>query len=134
MWYIYQENVEPLIKAVHVPSTEKIFRDTRKNHDQLSPGDEALVWAIYYAAITSLDPDEVMSNLGEKKDEVLIKYRFAVEQALSKANFLNTSDMTVLQAFVIFLVVVRRQDESRLFWYLTGLVIHIAQGMGMHRD
>lgn len=75
-----------------------------------------------------------MSNLGEKKDEVLIKYRFAVEQALSKANFLNTSDMTVLQAFVIFLVVVRRQDESRFCWSLTGLVIHLAQGMGLHRD
>lgn len=42
---------------------EPIFRDARKNHEQLSPGNEALVWAIYYAAITSLEPEEASSVL-----------------------------------------------------------------------
>ncbi|KAM5355299.1 hypothetical protein ACJ41O_001945 [Fusarium nematophilum] len=134
LWSVYQENVEPLIKVLHIPSMEPIFRDARKNHEQLSPGNEALVWAIYYAAITSLEPDEVRANLGRNKDEVLIQYRFAVEQALAKANFLNSSDTSIIQALVIFLVVVRRQDESRFCWSLTGLVVHLAQGMGLHRD
>ncbi|KAM6537671.1 hypothetical protein FALCPG4_003579 [Fusarium falciforme] len=134
LWSVYQENVEPLIKVLHIPSMEPIFRDARKNHEQLSPGNEALVWAIYYAAITSLEPEEVRANLGVNKEDVLTQYRFAVEQALAKANFLNSSDTSIIQAFVIFLVVVRRQDESRFCWSLTGLVVHLAQGMGLHRD
>lgn len=63
LWSVYQENVEPLIKVLHIPSMEPIFREARKNHEQLSPGNEALVWAIYYAAITSLEPEEASSAL-----------------------------------------------------------------------
>lgn len=59
LWSVYQENVEPLIKMLHIPTMEPIIRDARKNHDQLSPGNQALVFAIYYAAITSLEPEEV---------------------------------------------------------------------------
>ena len=40
----------------------------------------------------------------------------------------------VLQAFAIFLLVVRRVDDSRFCWTLTGLVVRMAQGMGLHRD
>lgn len=59
LWSVYQENVEPLIKVLHVPSMEVIFRDARKNNDKLNPGNQALVFAIYYAAVTSLEPEEV---------------------------------------------------------------------------
>lgn len=59
LWSVYQENVEPLIKLLHVPSVELIISDARRNHGKLTPGNEALVFAIYFAAITSLEPDEV---------------------------------------------------------------------------
>ncbi|KAG8417203.1 hypothetical protein J3459_012550 [Metarhizium acridum] len=134
LWSVYQENVEPLIKLLHVPSVELILRDARRNHGKLTPGNEALVFTIYFAAITSLEPDEVQANLGANKDDMLAQYRFAVEQSLAKANFLDTSDLAVLQSFTLFLIVVRRHDESRFCWALTGLVIRIAQGMGLHRD
>ena len=62
LWDVYKDNVEPLLKLLHVPSTEAIFRDARKNPDNLSPGHQALVFSIYYAAITSLEPDEVSSR------------------------------------------------------------------------
>lgn len=77
---------------------------------------------------------QCLSHLGANKDDLLVQYRFAVEQALAKANYLNTSDMVVVQAFAIFLLIVRRNDVSRFCWSLTGLLIHIAQGMGLHRD
>ncbi|KAF7553755.1 hypothetical protein G7Z17_g3417 [Cylindrodendrum hubeiense] len=134
LWSVYQENVEPLVKLVHVPSMEELFRSVRRNQSQLTPGQEALVFAIYYAAINSLDAEEVQTNLGATKEEILTQYRFAVEQALAKANFLHASDFTVIQAFTIFLVVVRCEDNSRFCWSLTGLMIHLARGMGLHRD
>lgn len=75
-----------------------------------------------------------MTNLGESQEKVLKQFRFALEQSLSKANFINTSELCVLQAFSLFLVTVRRFDDSRFCWTLTGLVIRLAQGMGLHRD
>ncbi|TWU76311.1 hypothetical protein ED733_005737 [Metarhizium rileyi] len=134
LWSIYQENVEPLIKLLHIPSVELILGDSRRNNGKLSPSNEVLVFAIYFAAITSLEPDEVQANFGSNKDDMLAQYRFAVEQSLAKANFLDTSDLVVLQSFTLFLIVVRRHDASRFSWALTGLVIRIAQGMGLHRD
>lgn len=47
---------------------------------------------------------------------------------------MDTSDVAVIQAFTLFLIVVRRHDESRFCWALTGLLIRIAQGLGLHRD
>lgn len=59
LWSVYQENVEPLIKLLHIPTTDLILRDARKNSDKLSPGQEALAFSIYFAAVTSLEPEEV---------------------------------------------------------------------------
>ncbi|RKK25904.1 hypothetical protein BFJ66_g9445 [Fusarium oxysporum f. sp. cepae] len=134
LWSIYQENVEPLLKAVHVPTMEKVFHDAKTRFSQLSAAYQALIRAIYYAAVVSLDPKDVLSNLGQSKDEALARYRFATEQALSRVDFLVTSDITVLQALSVFLAVVRHEGESRLCWSLTGLAIHLARGMGLHRD
>lgn len=59
LWSVYQENVEPLMKLLHVPTMDLIMRDARKNTSSLSHGQEALVFVIYFSAITSLEPEEV---------------------------------------------------------------------------
>ncbi|CEJ82795.1 hypothetical protein VHEMI02843 [[Torrubiella] hemipterigena] len=47
---------------------------------------------------------------------------------------MNTSDMTLVQAMAIFLFLARRHDSPRYVWMLTGLVIRMAQALGLHRD
>lgn len=59
LWSVYQENVDPLVKVLHIPTMEAVMRDARKNPAGLAPGMEALVFAVYYSAIISLEPDEV---------------------------------------------------------------------------
>jgi hypothetical protein len=59
IWQIYQENVEPLLKMLHIPTMDKLIKNMRRNIDDLRPGNEALLFAIYYAAITSMEEDEV---------------------------------------------------------------------------
>lgn len=59
IWQVYQENVDPILKVVHVPSMSIIIKDIRHNLDNLNPSTEALMFSIYYAAITSLDEEEV---------------------------------------------------------------------------
>ena len=57
-----------------------------------------------------------------------------MEQALAKASFLNTNEIVTVQAFVQFLVCVRRHDDTKFVWSLTGLALRIAQSLGLHRD
>lgn len=59
LWSVYQENVEPLVKLIHVPTVDVILREARKNNKNLGAGNEALVFAIYFSAITALEPEEV---------------------------------------------------------------------------
>jgi hypothetical protein len=75
-----------------------------------------------------------MTNFGAEKPQLIARYRFATEQALAKANCLTTSELVVIQAFVLFLVLVRRYDDTKFSSALTGLVVKIAQSVGIHRE
>ncbi|RYO76316.1 hypothetical protein DL766_009625 [Monosporascus sp. MC13-8B] len=134
MWQVYVENVDPLVKILHVPTMNKIIRDCRNSMNNLSPGTEALMFSIYFGSITSMEEDEVKLNFGVEKATLVNKHRFATEQALAKANFLTTSELVVVQAFTLYLVLVRRYDNTRFSWTLTGLAIRIAQSLGLHRE
>jgi hypothetical protein len=75
-----------------------------------------------------------MASFGSSKSELNLKYRLGLEHALAKADFLNAPDIVLVQAFAIFLFLVRRHDSPRFVWMMTGLVIRMAQALGMHRD
>ncbi len=59
MWQIFQENVDPIVKVLHVPTMNRLIREVRNNPDSLTPSTEALMFSIYYAAMTSMNDDEV---------------------------------------------------------------------------
>jgi len=59
IWQVYQENVDPILKIVHVPTMGKTIKQLRHNLDGLTPSTEALMFSIYFASITSLDDEEV---------------------------------------------------------------------------
>lgn len=64
----------------------------------------------------------------------MLKYRQGLEHALAKADFLNTSEIAIVQALAISLMLVRRHDSPRYVWMMTGLLIRMAQALGLHRD
>lgn len=65
---------------------------------------QALMFAMYFAAITSLTAEECMVIFREQKQQLLARYRFGTEQALVQADILNSMEMVTLQALVIYLV------------------------------
>ncbi|ATZ49898.1 hypothetical protein BCIN_05g02960 [Botrytis cinerea B05.10] len=133
-WSTFLENVMPLVKLLHVPTTAKIIKEVQHNLDTISKSTEALMFSIYFATITSMSDEEVATNFGVEKDALLRKYRFGTEQALARAGFLNTNEIMTVQAFVLFLTCVRRHDDTRFVWSLTGLVMRIGHSLGLHRD
>lgn len=133
-WLLYKENVDPLVKVLHVPTFQATVLEARDRLHKIPKALDAMLFSIYYAAITSLTLEECKSRFGQEKKELLKKYRFAVEQALARANFMTTEELLVLQALVVFLMCLRRNDDARVIWTLTGLVVRVAQTLGLHRD
>lgn len=79
-------------------------------------------------------PAQVMTNFGSSKADLNLRYRLGLEHALAKADFLNAPDIVLVQAFAIFLLLVRRHDSPRYVWMMTGLVIRMGQYLGLQRD
>ena len=79
-------------------------------------------------------PGQIMTNFGSSKTELSLKYRLGLEHALTKADFLNNPDIILVQAFALFLLLVRRHDNPRFVWMMTGLAIRMGQYLGLQRD
>ena len=133
-WNIFKTNVDPVIKLLHIPHYENLLSHASEELDHISKPMEVFMFSIYYAAVTTLSPNDCLVHLGLERQGTLRKYRFAVEQALARAGFLNTQDLIVLQAMLLFLTCVRLSDDTRYVWTLTGLLIRLAQALGVHRD
>ncbi|KAH8596409.1 fungal-specific transcription factor domain-containing protein [Bisporella sp. PMI_857] len=129
---VYSENVHLFFQVVHIPSINKMIRESRGRN--FTPANEALLLSIYYAAVTSMEEEEIITNFGCTKPDLTLKYRRGLEHALAKADFLNVPDIVLVQAFAIFLMLVRRHDSPRFVWMMTGLVIRMAKALGLHRD
>jgi hypothetical protein len=60
---VFSENVNLFIGVVHMPTITKMIRDVRgRDAAGLTPANEALMFSIYYAAITSMEEDDVSSH------------------------------------------------------------------------
>ncbi|MCJ1472458.1 hypothetical protein MMC13_001106 [Lambiella insularis] len=95
---------------------------------------EALMFAIYSAAVMSLKDDECKQRFSEPRNTLLLRYVSATKAALLRAKFMGTTSLVVLQALVFHLLSVRDIYEPRAVWSLTGVAVRIAQGMGLERD
>lgn len=104
LWQVFLENVNPLTKIIHAPTLQQRILDASGDLGSVPKDIEALMFAIYSAALTSLDDDEVLQSFGESRDKLLALYRQGTQRALVNAGLLSTSSMMVLQALVVFIV------------------------------
>ena len=103
---LYIENCDPMFKVLHVPSLRKFVAHACSNVHGIPSGNfiEALLFAIYYAAITSLTGEQCLQFFQDSRERLLARYRMATETALANADMLNTKELGTLQALLIFLV------------------------------
>ena len=60
---VFSENVNFFIQIVHIPTVTKMVRDLRgSGMTRCTPANEALMFSIYYATITSMEEDDVNSH------------------------------------------------------------------------
>ena len=114
LWQVYKSNVAPMIAILHTPSVESVIRQACVNPGvELDPESDALIRAVFFAAVVSMDPPHCWSVVGDERDVCLREFRLAVERSLAKANLVSSDDVRVLQAAVLYLLCLRVFASSR---------------------
>jgi Fungal specific transcription factor domain len=77
---------------------------------------------------------KVTDNFGDTKDQFLVRLMLGTEQSLLRAGVFNTTDLSVVQAFTIYLEFVGQPYGTRAIWIMASLLVRTAVSMGLHRD
>ena len=117
--YVYR--VDSILKVTHVPLLRTLLLpDGPVTSEPLNvPSYEALKFAVCFTAACTLSEAECRAIFVDEKDRIINKLRLATEVVLSQAKILTTSDVTVLQAFVIYLV----SGPAILFCHFSSSVV-----------
>ncbi|KAL8752908.1 MAG: hypothetical protein Q9184_005586 [Pyrenodesmia sp. 2 TL-2023] len=134
LWQTYLNNVYPLSMTFHAPTVQQHILDASADLENVSESMEALMFAIYHAAIVALPAEECEAMFGLPQSIVVNKYMLATQQALNAAKLLKNLDITVLQALVILLVASRHSIDPRSLWIHCGTAVRLGQRIGLHRD
>ncbi|KAJ4315664.1 hypothetical protein N0V84_008263 [Fusarium piperis] len=134
LWQIYIDNINPLLKITHVPTVQAQIIEASSDIGNAPSNIEALMFAIYFMAVTSLEDADVYKRFNQSKKELLARFHSGTQQALTKAGFMRVNDPILLQAYILYLFAVRWFVDPRQVFCLIGLAVRIAQRMGLHRD
>ncbi|CAK7211649.1 hypothetical protein SCUCBS95973_001186 [Sporothrix curviconia] len=134
LWNMFLQNVEPMNKVVHVPTAQISVFTAIHSPDEREPAFESLLFSIYYASVTAYLPDEYRFLFGEDKTVALDRYRAGMERALVQARFLESPSLLTLQALTLFLRTSRAHSPGQSIWIIYGMVLRLAQSIGLHRD
>jgi hypothetical protein len=104
LWQYFLDNINPLIKLFHAPTVQQQVLEASADIDNVPKETEALMFGIYASALTSLNDAECEATLGAPRNTLLQRFHIGARQALLRAGLLRTSDMSVLQAFYLYMV------------------------------
>ena len=106
LFSFYIRNVDPMCKILHIPTMQKLIVNASANLDHVRSGTyvEAILFAMYYGAVTSLTPEQCLQYFEDDRDSLLIRFKAGTETALANANLLNTTELGVLQALTMYIV------------------------------
>jgi hypothetical protein len=104
LWQTFLVNVNPLVKMVHAPTLQQTILDASEDVRNIPRHIEALMFSIYFLAVTSLQNEDCQSMFGEQRSTLLARYAHGTQQALISARFLKSLNISTLQAYVLFLV------------------------------
>lgn len=106
LWNIYCERVESCtgMKVLHLPTDEVRTYAAIEQPSEADAENLALCFAIFYAAMSSLQPSETQSLLIGDTATKLVQFKAGYEQALAETNILDNPTRTLLCSMAIYLV------------------------------
>ena len=104
LWQTFLENVDPLTKLLHTPTVQHKMMQATSSVEDLPKSTAALLFPIFLSAVTSLTSTECQRLMQAPKSEMITRYHTAARRALIGANLLHSSELEVIQGFVLLLV------------------------------
>lgn len=101
-WHLFVSRVDPLIKIIHCPTFAKVLFASLDNLHALGGPTQALIFSIYYAAVSTCTAREARLRFHEARDVLLQRYGRAVEATL--ADNYGLPEIESLQAIVLYIV------------------------------
>ncbi|KAE8555772.1 hypothetical protein EYB25_000470 [Talaromyces marneffei] len=132
----YFTNVDPIFKIIHRPTTLSYIANSTRNFSAPPNNNaaELLMLCMYFAAISSMSPEDCQNTFHQDPQTLLPKFRRSAELAFARENLLITDEFAVLQAFAIYLFTLRAHSKTQSTWTLFALLLRIAQSFGIHKD
>ncbi|KAL2441145.1 hypothetical protein ABEF95_012812 [Exophiala dermatitidis] len=133
----YYDNVHFLARVVHWPSFQLQYDNFWTSvlaGIEPPPWQQSIVLSILFAAVASMAEEEVTAIFAQPKSVILGSFQTGTEVALSKAQFLRATKLETLQALVVYLIPMCRDQVSRAHSVLVGMAVRLAECMGLHRD
>lgn len=104
LWKIYLLNVDPVVKVLHAPTMQRLILEASKDLSNIPRPLECLMFAIYSAAVNSMDDVSCFATMNESKTTLAARYQVQCEHALRNADLFSSFDLTIVQAYFIFIV------------------------------
>ena len=112
-WHIYVDNVDPIVRILHKPTVRRLLIDAQlKTFDELDTTSRALLLAICFSAISSLDPQRCQTLFDGDGLRMKQRCKRSVELAIMQARLIQTHDIQAVQAFTLFLVGLNEYEGS----------------------
>ncbi|KAI0839917.1 hypothetical protein F5Y06DRAFT_303035 [Hypoxylon sp. FL0890] len=131
---VYLSQVDPIIKVLHRPSLSKFMLGGQSylGYEAGHISTTCLSSAVCYSALASMTEEQCQAAFNMNKCALTVEYREACEAELERSELLTTRDVTILQAFILYLVARRTEDPSRAVWTMFALVFRIAKSLSLH--
>ncbi|KAI5459595.1 hypothetical protein BGZ63DRAFT_455200 [Mariannaea sp. PMI_226] len=133
----YWNAVHPIARVLHRPSFAQRYEtlwEFIENDHRVTPSLVAVVCSVLFAACTSMSDEQVLATCHISKAEMNAGLKTGTETALGKADLLKTTKTETVQAFVAYMLTLCVDEISRAHSVLAGMVIRLAECMGLHRD
>ncbi|KAI1415912.1 hypothetical protein F5Y13DRAFT_155645 [Hypoxylon sp. FL1857] len=134
----YFASVHPIAPCSHRPSLEATYASFWEEINagfEPRPSMQAIIFGAMFSGAISMDENNMYQELaGYPKGNWVASLKMGTETALSKANFLRTTKVETMQAFIIYMLPLCRGEVSRAHSVLVGAAVRMAECMGLHRD
>lgn len=134
LWQVFLDRVNPVTKIIHVPTLQPYVAEAASPTRNIPRNIESLLFAIYTMAVIALTEEECMTLFSHSRERCLQRFSMGVRATLQRLGFLVNYDLVTLQALVLYLGSLQGRYDRHAAWVLNGVVIRLAQKMGLHRD
>jgi Fungal Zn(2)-Cys(6) binuclear cluster domain len=120
-WHTYQTYLDPVLKVTHRPSAREIFQKALNDSSDLNEDEAALLFAIYFSAMTVLSENDIQLHFGTSKTALVSTYSSIAEIALMRCERSGARGIIWLQALTLFVSINSKMGKANQMWEIEAV-------------